>query len=581
MYSSILKKRTIKEQVFFSMTAVALLAIVTLGVTIFFLFKQTIEKNFQSAHTHNLGVSGSIIEIQLNTIVELSRTLLVDDKFMGALKNAGEEQAPYFDSQSSLDIEHAFRNISSQNSYIQNMIVISKYDNIRFYTKLSNQSGKMSHYYEDGKILSGEWVQIAEEAKGREVFLEKNVLFDDGNLTFSMVKELISPSSGEFQGYLIINIKKAILDEAFGKMDEDYVTNRYLIIRREDQNSQEHVEDCIVYFNGNEQDMQTIVNDYLVPDNHTRYLFSSVQNAISGWEIINVIEKKELSSDSRYIGWIAVLVGLLMLGVCVFLSTLISKAISKPLDTLEMTIKDVGSGHYRVDAEFDESEIGKIGTQFKNMVNNNLELHERLLNSEIKEKEAELLLLQSQINPHFLYNTLDALYFMAVIDQADDVAEMVLALSDTFKLSLNKGNKLILVRDEMEKIKAYMKVQNMRYHNRFQFQVELEEEMLGNKMLTFILQPLVENAVYHGLEPRIGNGYIRIEGYIEDEEMVFHIQDNGVGIDDLSKLEDGYGVKNIRERIKLFYGEEYDVIFDSKTGEGTTVTLILPMIRRE
>ena len=215
------------------------------------------------------------------------------------------------------------------------------------------------------------------------------------------------------------------------------------------------------------------------------------------------------------------------------------------------------------------------------MVNNNLELHERLLNSEIKEKEAELLLLQSQINPHFLYNTLDALYFMAVIDQADDVAEMVLALSDTFKLSLNKGNKLILVRDEMEKIKAYMKVQNMRYHNRFQFQVELEEEMLGNKMLTFILQPLVENAVYHGLEPRIGNGYIRIEGYIEDEEMVFHIQDNGVGIDDLSKLEDGYGVKNIRERIKLFYGEEYDVIFDSKTGEGTTVTLILPMIRRE
>lgn len=581
MKLSVIKKRTIKEQVLFAMTAVALLAIVTLGAAIFSLSKQTIERNFQSAHTHNLGVSSNIIEIQLKAIVELSRTLLVDADFMDAVAYAGEEEAPYFNSLDSLNIEHAFRNISSQNTYIQNMIVISKNGNIRFYTKLSNQSGKMSHYYDDGEILEGDWVQIARQAKGREIFLERNVLFDDKNMTFSMVKEIISPSTGDFLGYLIVNVKKEILDEAFGEMDEDYTTNRYLIVRRTDQISQENIEDRIVYFNGKEDDKQVIVNDYLMFGNDTKYLFSSVQNDISGWEIVNVIEKDELSRDSSYIGWIALLIGILMLSVCVLLSTLISRAISKPLVMLESTIKDVGNGNYRVEAEFDESEIGRIGSQFKHMVNNNLELHERLLNSEIKEKEAELLLLQSQINPHFLYNTLDALYFMAVIDQADDVAEMVLALSDTFKLSLNKGDKLIFVRDEIAKIKAYMKVQNMRHHNRFQFQVELDDEMLSEKMLTFILQPLVENAVYHGLEPRIGSGYIRLEGYMEKEEMIFHIRDNGVGIDDLSKLEDGYGVKNIRERIKLFYGEEYDVIFDSRPGEGTTVTIILPVIKEE
>jgi two-component system sensor histidine kinase YesM len=306
-----------------------------------------------------------------------------------------------------------------------------------------------------------------------------------------------------------------------------------------------------------------------------------VQNTVSGWEIVNVVEKRELSRDSSCIGWIALGLGFLMLLVCAFLSMLISRAISRPLDMLEETIKEVGNGNYRVDAEFGESEIGKIGSQFKNMVNNNLELHERLMNLELKEKEAELLLLQSQINPHFLYNTLDALYFKALIDKADDVAEMVQALSETFKLSLNKGDKLITVRDEIAKIQAYMKVQNMRHDNRFQFLVELEEEMLPCKMLAFILQPLVENAVYHGLEPKVGNGYVRIEGYMESGDMVFHIIDNGVGIDDMQKLDQGYGVRNVRERIRLFYGEEYILSYDSRISEGTTATVILPILKEE
>lgn len=156
---------------------------------------------------------------------------------------------------------------------------------------------------------------------------------------------------------------------------------------------------------------------------------------------------------------------------------------------------------------------------------------------------------------------------------------MVKNLSDTFKLSLNKGDKLIRVKDELEKIKAYMKIQNLRHGDRFSFLLEVEEEMLDKKMLSFILQPIVENSVYHGLEPKRGKGRINIRGYETDDKLHFVIEDDGVGILDLSKLDSGYGVHNIQERIRLFYGDEYLVKFYSARGQGTTASITLPIVK--
>jgi len=154
----------------------------------------------------------------------------------------------------------------------------------------------------------------------------------------------------------------------------------------------------------------------------------------------------------------------------------------------------------------------------------------------------------------------------------------VLALSDTFKLSLNRGEKLIEVGAEIEKIKAYMKLQNMRYHNRFELKIEIEESLISRKILTFILQPVVENAVYHGLEPKLGGGCsIRLSGCLDGEVMVFKIKDNGGGIVDMNLLDEGYGVKNIRERLSLFYGDKAGICFESEAGAGTEVTVRVPL----
>jgi two-component system sensor histidine kinase YesM len=270
----------------------------------------------------------------------------------------------------------------------------------------------------------------------------------------------------------------------------------------------------------------------------------------------------------------------LLIGISLPLSYTISGYITRPLYVLEENILGRGEGKYHVDAEFDDSETGRIGQKFKDVVNNNLELENKLIKTNLKEREAELLLMQSQINPHYLYNTLDTLYMMAVIKDEDEIAEFVQALSENFRLSLNQGNKLIMIQDEVSRIKAYMKIQNYRFGDRYTLEINIDADLLRERILTFILQPLVENSVFHGLEPRSENGKVTISGEMTDREIKLVVEDDGVGIEDMSALENGYGVRNIKERIKLFYGEKYEPVFEN-TGHGTRVTIVVPRLTTE
>lgn len=569
-------KLKIYRQILWSMVALAIVTTGLLGVTIFSISKRTMEDHYQRSHSNNLRVSSKVIDIQLKSIVEQGRQLLENSVFIQAFTQE-QGNGRFFSSSNQQRIEQILSDLINRDPLIKGALVINEQGQWRYCSKKNRYSGYLNHYYVGDELLDEEWVAIARNALGKEVFYGFDVLLGEVEPeNFSYVKNLINPATQKSMGFLMVSIDSKLLEQAFGKDKEGYSTNCYLLMKEDEYSGVREV----VYMSGNHGLEEDILSEYSSGNRHKQYLFTEYHNSVTGWYIVNAIHKNEFLKDSKYIRNAVIAAMFLLVFVCTYLAKCISRRISGPLHVLEHTIQDVGEGNLRVEAEFDDSEIGRIGNQFKSMVNNNLELRDRLLNSELKEREAELLLLQSQINPHFLYNTLDSLYFMAVIEQADDIADMVSALSNTFKLSLNKGDKLITVENEIFRMKEYMKIQNFRYHDRFEFCLEVEEEILKEKILTFILQPVLENAIYHGLEPKIGNGRVSVTGYRDKEFLHFEISDNGVGVEDKGVLENGYGIRNIQERIELYYGEAYRAVFESRPGEGTTVTFVLPLIER-
>jgi two-component system sensor histidine kinase YesM len=516
---------------------------------------------------HDLYVMDEMLTLHYENIVNAVRALLTDKDFRNIMDTQRVE-SPMFFSQDSLVLDEILSTVAGSDQSVQTILVVNRNGNIKYYSKLAGIGNHLNHYYEDGSLLNAGWRSQVDAAKGKEVFFGTNILYEDPE-TVSMAKALITPDGRIPFGYIIVTLKKKIFSTIGGQQNAFNPESFFIVDRRTKGEEQ------VVYYSGSPDRSAQILQDY-VTGNLKKYIYAVCVNETSGWDIVSIVSKQELGKLSAPILLIAICVALGMIGVLMVVANTISRHISSPIEKMEKVFMDVGQGRYRVDEEFDDSEVGRLGNKFKNLVNNNLELHETVMQMKIKERESQLLLLQSQINPHFLYNTLDSLYFMAILENANDIAEMVQALSDMFKLSLNQGRTLISVRDEIKRINAYAKIQDYRYHGRFAFRVDVDEELLDTEILTFMLQPLVENAVYHGLEPKIGGGAVSLRGERKGSEMVFTVSDDGVGMSSVNDSHQGFSIRNIQERIQLYYGAQYGLRIMSSPSAGTTVVINLP-----
>ena len=212
----------------------------------------------------------------------------------------------------------------------------------------------------------------------------------------------------------------------------------------------------------------------------------------------------------------------------------------------------------------------------------------------LQEKESELRALQAQINPHFLYNTLDIIVWMIENEQKTEAVKVVTALARFFRISLSRGKSLITVKDELEHVRNYLMIQQMRFKNKFTYTIESDDEVLELASLKLMLQPLVENAIYHGMEYMDGDGEIFVRAWQEEKELYLEVRDNGLGMTEeqveslftdtahvASKRGSGIGVRNVNERIKLYFGAEYGLSIESEPDEGTAVKIHLPAVPYE
>ena len=562
------RQLSIQNQIFLSMFLITLLGVGVLMNIVYKASVDAIEQNYRASYQSTLKNSSRVLDMNLKNIVDVGRSFLNDKSFQQILENGNKYGGSKFSSGDRTKLRKVANEMASQQVWVNYIVFTDLYGHVYQLNNINQGTYDFYMYYADKDILKEDWVKAANEAKGREVFFKDSILAVGSKAGFCYAKYMINPSDGEGMGYMVVGLSQKLLGKSFVMGNEGFNSSNFMVLDEDGE---------LIYFVGNEERKIAIMEAFSNPEKNSLYLFSSVTNYTTGWSIVNVVEKNELSEESKGIRLISFLVAGCVLVVGFIMARIISRTISQPLKQLENTIAQVGEGERHITEEFDYSEVGRIGQKFKEMVNTNLELSEHLMAVKLNEREAELLLLQSQINPHFLYNTLDSLYFVAIMHGDDQMAEMVEALSDNFKLALNNGNKYIKVADSVKWMQGYMKLQNMRYNNRFELFVDISREILQRETITFIFQPFIENAMYHGLEPKIGKGKISLRGWQEQNDMIFTIEDDGVGIDDMSRLENGYGVRNVIERIKLNYGEKYGVTFESSPGKGTKVTIAVPV----
>lgn len=315
----------------------------------------------------------------------------------------------------------------------------------------------------------------------------------------------------------------------------------------------------------------------------------------NGWRILYGVPlaslTKELSSIQSFVVILILLCLLLSIPFMMFLTSFITA----PIKRLLLSMKRFQNGQFdeRVDIKY-RDEIGELSRGYNSMVANIKTLVDDVYVLQLKEKEAELKALQSQINPHFLYNMLDTIFWEAEAAGQSGISEMIINLSRLFRLSLNRGKSFTSVSKEKELIELYLSLQKMRFKDLLEYRVDIPEEMGGFVILKLVLQPFIENALIHGIEEKRGGGYVHVKGTLSGNSMLFIIEDNGAGMDaatvrrilepqnetDVYTAQDtgGYAIQNVNARLKHFYKDGYRLDYYSEPGKGTTVELMIPLV---
>ncbi|UQZ75805.1 two-component sensor histidine kinase [Niallia circulans] len=344
-------------------------------------------------------------------------------------------------------------------------------------------------------------------------------------------------------------------------------------------------------FNKNKQSYTLSVDELLNKINNgslkNEYVFKSAKFQSNEWTAylfrpFDIVSQ----STSPIMTWVIIVIIL-----CIFTLYLsiffLSKVVVRPLELLAANMKQIEKGDLTVTVTHSsQDEIGDVIGQFGDMVHNLQEMINEVYKSKIAQQEYEMKALQAQINPHFFYNSLSLINSKAILVGQEDISEMAQLLSTFYRTTLNKGKNMITVKDEIENTISYMKIQQMMHSNSFDLSIIVDDQILGHTMINLLLQPLVENAINHGIDHKEDRerGIVTIIGKQADNDLLFTISDNGIGMEPeiletiLTTKTTGYGVQNVHHRIKLAYGESYGLSYTSKLGKGTTVEVRIPKI---
>lgn len=576
------KHKSIQFTIALSFTVVAVICMGFIGVMLYGRFLSKIEETTLEGTKQVLNQTSINLETYLRSMMRIS-----DSMYYSVIKNTDI-------SENKMDIEMKLLYEANKDNLIS----------IACFTRKGELVGAapIETVKPDLNIVGQEWFIAADQQMENLHFSTPHVqnLFDDSTyryywvVSLSRVVELTS-GGNNIRGVLLVDMNYSSIEQLFKKANSNSSANYIYLI----DNSGEiiyHPRQKLIYSNLFTENNRKAAeyedgSHYEVFENESRMVTVKTVG-YTGWKIVSVAPHSSFSMGMNEIKYFVILIVTLTISILILANQFVSAKIAKPIKELENSVKALEDGDLNMDIYVGGShEIQHLGKTLRSVVAQLKQLMDDIVIEQEEKRKTELDALQSQINPHFLYNTLDSIVWMIEGERYDEAIFMVTELASLFRISLSKGKNVISIEDELKHARNYMNIQKVRYKNKFTVTFAADKEILDCSTIKLVVQPILENAIYYGMEYMDGEGEILVRGYRQDGDVYLEVADNGLGIpEDMVKLlltdntrvrrrGSGVGLINVHTRIRLRYGEPYGLEIESIPDEGTTVRIHLPYLK--
>ena len=426
-------------------------------------------------------------------------------------------------------------------------------------------------------------------ADAKDLGIGKFSFVSKGTPAWVLGHRIIDMNTGKNLGYVFAVILTENLSSHFPETDKEGFTGEYQLLNQTGEIIASQDTGDLLEKAGNEQMVEKIQEgkSFRIRENGKSYLITNCAIRSHNWYLINRVGISELTNSIRILLGVIIVAGIFCILLSVSIIRKIVKWITRPIQELTETARQFRKENLKVRCSVATSdEIGELAGVFNEMLQRIEYQMENIRLVQKEKRKYELALIQAQIKPHFLYNTLDLIYIFCQMKNTEGAAKVTKAMADYYRTSLSSGREIITIAEEVKNISSYLLIQKERYSNKIDFKIEVDPSIYNCAIPKMTLQPLVENAIYHGLKSRKEKGNIYVKGWNEDEMICLLIQDDGVGMskeklqqilqneEDINKGH--FGVSSVHRRIQLYYGTEYGVNIESTEFVGTRVLIKIP-----
>lgn len=580
----VLNQLKIKTKIILLYLTVLLLSFLVTFTVISRVNEAYIKREIGNAGIQTVSALKGNLAFIFENVTQFANLIYFDDNMQDSLNNIKSKN---IDPVIQRRITKSLVNMLLSGEYISSVFIFDKYHN--FYN--SYKAGPIIVH--NDQLSDTNWYQSMQEANGNGFFIHKS----EGILEFptrgdknyiSYIKQIGDVDTYEPLATLMVTIDEATIQSYFQEVSSVYDSSFFIVDTQGNY---------IIPPNQNEKEFKKLVAEKVKQDGvyetvkigDSTLILVSQEMGIADWKLIGSFQMDNIKALTPYYTTIIILIMCLNIIFIFVCSMALTRLIFTPLSKLEKHMKMVEKGEFiPMELESNQNEISNLKKVFNHMTKS---IQNLILQVKAEEKiiaKGELDLLQAQINPHFLYNTLDAVSALALMKDNENCFKMTQALGSFYRNSLNSGMDFVTVQDEISCIKSYITILNIRYDDKIKIDYEVEEHLLKSKILKLLLQPLIENAVHHGIKGKNQTGHISVKIFDDEDEIILLVADDGVGMSE-ERISDiimgktltgksGFGIQSLKQRITLYYGIRNPIMIHSEIGSGCEITVRIKKI---